>query len=248
MTSKNAPPQTQAGIRLQKRMAELGLASRRGAETLILAGRVRVNGVPVTELGTRVDPLVDLVELDAQGAPPRGPLGFILNKPVGYVTTKGGEEGPNILALLPPSAADMSYAGRLDKDSHGLVLLLEDGRLNYALTAPDTHLEKEYLVQVDDKVALSQLEKIARGMTLNDGPTRPCRVSAVGERGFRLWLTQGRKRQIRRMASKVGLEVTDLLRVRIGPLSLGSLDDGAWRELTPAEDGALRAAVAAKPV
>jgi pseudouridine synthase len=224
-------------------MSELGLASRRGAEALILAGRVRVNGVTVTELGTRVG-LTDRVDVDAL-AGPAGPLGYVLNKPVGYVTTKGEEEGPNILALLPPEAAALSYAGRLDKDSRGLVLLLRDGRLNYALTAPETHLEKEYLVQASDTVALSQIEKMARGLTLNDGPTRPCKVVAVGDRGFRLWLTQGRKRQIRRMASKVGLDVTDLLRVRIGPLALGSLAEGAWRELTPSEEAALRAAVAA---
>jgi pseudouridine synthase len=244
MTVADGAPEPGPGVRLQKRMAELGLASRRGAEALISAGRVRVNGAVVTELGTRVDPLRDRIELDQAGMPPPGPAGFVLNKPVGYVTTKGEEEGPTILGLLPAEAAGMAYAGRLDKDSRGLVLLLSDGRLNYALTAPETHLEKEYLVQVDAKPSPGQLEKMARGMDLKDGPTRPCRVSAVGERGFRLWLTQGRKRQIRRMASKVGLEVTDLQRVRIGPLSLGPLAEGAWRELSKSEEAALRAAIA----
>jgi pseudouridine synthase len=233
-------------IRLQKRMADLGLASRRGAEALIVEGRVRVNGVVVTELGTRVDPTLDRVELDPSATAHGGPAGIILNKPVGYVCTKGEEEGPNILALLPAEAAAMAYAGRLDKDSRGLVLLLDDGRLNYALTAPETHLEKEYLVRVAEKPSPGQLEKMARGMQLNDGPTRPCRVSSAGERAFRLWLTQGRKRQIRRMASKVGMEVTDLLRVSIGPLSLGNLAEGAWRALNPDEEKALRAAVARK--
>ena len=246
MNSKPAgtPPAPAAGIRLQKRMADLGLASRRGAEALIVEGHVRVNGVVVTELGTRVDPLLDRVELDGEGARPRGPLGIILNKPVGYVTTKGEEEGPTIVDLLPKEAAAMAYAGRLDKDSRGLVLLLDDGRLNYALTAPETHLEKEYLVRVSDKPSPNQLEKMARGLKLQDGLTLPCRVAADGERGFRVWLTQGRKRQIRRMASKVGLEVLDLQRVRIGPLALGKLAEGAWRELRPDEEKALRAAVA----
>jgi pseudouridine synthase len=240
-------PEPTAGIRLQKRMADLGLASRRGAEALIVEGRVRVNGVVVTELGTRVDPALDRVELDQSAVARAGPAGIILNKPVGYVTTKGEEEGPNILALLPAEAAGMAYAGRLDKDSRGLVLLLDDGRLNYALTAPETHLEKEYLVRVAEKPSSGQLEKMARGLQLNDGPTRPCRISAAGERGFRLWLTQGRKRQIRRMASKVGMEVTDLLRIGIGPLSLGNLAEGAWRALSPDEEKALRAAVARTP-
>jgi pseudouridine synthase len=245
---KNPAPEPETGprIRLQKRMADMGLASRRGAEALILEGRVRVNGVLVTELGTRVDPVSDRVELEKSGAERAGPSGIILNKPVGYVTTKGEEEGPTILALLPPEAAGMAYAGRLDKDSRGLVLLLDDGRLNYALTAPETHLEKEYLVRVAEKPSSSQLEKMARGLKLNDGLTRPCRVSAVGERGFRLWITQGRKRQIRRMASKVGMEVTDLMRVSIGPLSLGNLAEGAWRALNATEEKALRDAVARK--
>jgi pseudouridine synthase len=227
-------------------MADLGLASRRGAEALILEGRVRVNGALVTELGTRVDPLLDRVEL-VRGTGPRGPLGILLNKPAGYVTTKGEEEGPTILDLLPKEAAGMAYAGRLDKDSRGLVLLLDDGRLNYALTAPETHLEKEYLVRASEQPSSSQLEKMARGLKLQDGPTLPCRVAADGERGFRVWLTQGRKRQIRRMASKVGLDVVDLQRVRIGPLALGNLAEGAWRELRADEEKALRAAVARKP-
>jgi len=241
-----APAPPGAGVRLQKRMADLGMASRREAERLIVAGRVRVNGAVVTELGLRVDPVADRVELQAEAPGAAGAAGYVLNKPVGYVTTKGEEEGPNILALLPPPAADMAYAGRLDKDSRGLVLLLRDGRLNYALTAPETHLEKEYRVEVAEAPAASQLEKMARGLSLNDGPTRPCRVSPPQGRSFRLWLTEGRKRQIRRMASKVGMEVTDLLRVAIGPLALGGLAEGAWRELGARDEAALRAAVAAR--
>lgn len=224
-------------------MADLGLASRREAERMITAGLVRVNKTVVTELGTRVRPGVDSVEVDPSALKRNGPAGFVLNKPAGYVTTKGEEEGPNILSLLPAAAAEMAYAGRLDKDSRGLVLLLADGRLNYALTAPESHLEKEYLVEASEAPAQSQLEKMAKGLTLNDGATRPCRVRAEGGRRYRIWLSEGRKHQIRRMASKVGLDVTDLCRVRIGPLNLGALAEGAWRELSAPEEKALRGAL-----
>lgn len=230
------------GVRLQKRLADMGLASRRSAEKLIATGQVRVNGAVVKTPGTRVG-LNDTIELQSQ--PNFGPRGFVLNKPVGYVTTKGGDEGPNILSLLPVEAARMSYAGRLDKDSRGLVLLLEDGRLNYALTAPETHLEKEYVATAVERPSTSQLEKMARGLSLNDGPTQPCRVRADGDRGFRVWLTQGRKRQIRRMASKVGIEIVDLRRLSIGPLELGDLVEGAWRVLSKDDERVLWAAVKA---
>lgn len=227
-------------VRLNKRLADLGLASRRGAEALILAGQVKVNGKLVTELATKVDPAKDKVEVSALGLVPGGPAGYLLNKPVGYVTTKGEEEGPAILDLLPPAAASMSYAGRLDKDSRGLVLMLADGRISYAITAPDTHLEKEYEVICETEPAESQLAKIAKGLLLKDGPTRPCRVEPMGGRRFRIILTEGRNRQIRRMASRVGLEVTDLRRVRVGPLRMGSIAEGQWREMSRREADELR--------
>jgi len=233
-------------VRLNKRLADLGFASRRGAEALILGGQVRVNGAVVTDLATKVDEDKDQVTVDAAGLAPKGPAGYILNKPVGYVTTKGEEEGPNILQLLPPAAAGMSYAGRLDKDSRGLVLMLADGRISYAITAPETHLEKEYEVATEPDPAESQIAKIAKGLMLNDGPTRPCRAEPMGGRRFRLILTEGRNRQIRRMASKVGLEVVDLRRVRVGFLRLGSLPEGQWRELSAKDAQDLAAAAGLK--
>jgi pseudouridine synthase len=236
-------PGAAPGVRLQKRLAELGYASRRAAEGLITAGRVRVNGVVVSELGSRVQ-ADDRIEVDPDALVPSGPRGYVLNKPVGYVTTKGVEEGPTILDLLPKSAASMSYAGRLDKDSRGLVLLLADGVLNYALTAPGTHLEKEYWVKADTVPSASQLEKMAKGLRLKDGPTRPCRVRAAGAQAYRIWLSEGRNRQIRRMAEHVGLKVTDLRRERVGPLELGNLPEGSYRELSAEEEKALKAAVA----
>lgn len=234
-------------VRLNKRLADLGLASRRRAEALILAGQVRVNGVVATDLATKVDPDKDLVAVDEAALAPTGPRGFLLNKPVGYVCTKGGEEGPTIMDLLPEGAADMAYAGRLDKDSRGLVLLLRDGRLNYALTAPATHLPKRYEVRCAQEPASSQLQKLAAGVNLREGRTRPAQVERLGPGRFAIRLTEGKNRQIRRMCERVGLEVADLKRTHIGALGLGALAEGHWRELAQAEEAALRQAVGLVP-
>ena len=234
-------------VRLNKRLADLGLASRRGAEPLITGGKVKVNGVVVTDLATRVDPAKDKVELVAGALKKTGPAGYLLNKPVGYVTTKGEEEGPAILDLLPKEAASMSYAGRLDKDSRGLVLMLADGRISYALTAPESHLEKEYEVICETEPTENQLLKISKGLQLKDGPTRPCKAEPMGGRRFRIVITEGRNRQVRRMASRVGLEVVDLRRVRVGPLRMGSIVEGEWREMTERQADELREASGLKP-
>lgn len=230
-------------VRLNKRLADLGLASRRGAEALITGGKVRVNGAVVTELATKVDPDKDTVTVDQAALAPQGPRGYLLNKPIGYVCTKGEEEGPTIMELLPKGAADMAYAGRLDKDSRGLVLVLRDGRLNYALTAPETHLEKAYEVRCVEEPATSQLQKLAAGVTLKEGRTRPAKVERLSMHRFQIKITEGKNRQIRRMCERIGLEVGDLCRVAIGPLELGKLVEGNWRELWPEEEAALKKAV-----
>ena len=228
------------GVRLNKHLADLGLASRRGAEPLIVGGKVTVNGKVVTELSTRVDPATDKVALVAGALVNAGPAGYMLNKPVGYVTTKGEEEGPAIWDLLPPQAGNMSYAGRLDKDSRGLVLMLADGRVSHAITAPESHLEKEYEVACDIEPTEHQLAKMAKGMNLKDGPTRPCRVDPMGGKRFRIIITEGRNRQIRRMCERVGLDVRDLRRVRVGPMRMGSIAEGQWREMTQRDVDSLR--------
>ena len=216
-------------IRLNKHLADMGVASRRGAEKLILGGQVKVNGAVVTDLATRVDPAADRV--DVEGAPAAGAPGYLLHKPAGVVTTKGDGEGKTILDLLPPDAAGMSHAGRLDKDSRGLVLMLADGRISYAATAPETHLEKEYQVTVETEAKDGQLQKMRDGLVIDGSRTKPARVQRLGQDRFSIVLTEGRNRQIRKMCAKVGLKVTDLLRVRIGPLQMGSLAEGRHRPL-----------------
>ncbi len=235
-----------AQVRLNKHLADLGLASRRGAEALILAGQVRVNGAVVTELATKVDPAADTVTVEKAALAPSGPRGFVLNKPIGYVCTKGEEEGPTIMELLPPAAAGMSYAGRLDKDSRGLVLLLADGRLNYALTAPESHLEKEYQVECEEDPSSNQMAKLAAGIRLGETLTRPAKVERIRPNLMRMRISEGRNRQIRRMCERVGLTVRDLCRVHIGPLQLGRVKEGEWRELSAREEAQLAQAVGLK--
>jgi pseudouridine synthase len=236
--------------RLNKVLAHLGHASRRDAEKLITAGRVKVNGVTVTELATRVDPALDKVEVEAQALAQReaGLLWVMLNKPSGVVCTKADGEGPNVMGHLPdePLWQGLRPVGRLDKESRGLLFLSNDGVLSYAILDPDTHLEKEYEVQVAERLGESHLDKFRAGMIVDGKRTRPAPCHMVGENRFRVSLSEGRNRQIRRMTDKMGVTVKDLFRVRIGPVLLGDLPEGRWRRLTPEEVDGLRQAVKEK--
>jgi len=236
--------------RLNKVLAHLGHASRREADKLIAEGRVRVNGAVVSELGARVDPATDRVEVDpaALQAREQALAWVMLNKPVGVVCTKAEGEGPNVMGLLPkdPALQALRPIGRLDKESRGLLLLSNDGVLGYAVLDPETHLEKEYEVQVAERLGESHLDKFRAGMLIDGVRTRPAPCTMVGENRFRVVLSEGRNRQIRRMTEKMGVTVSDLFRVRIGSIRLGPLGEGQWRRLRADEVDSLRRAVAAK--
>ena len=236
--------------RLNKILAHQGHASRRDAEKLITDGRVKVNGVVVRELATKVDPAVDKVEVEAAAlAEKRAATTWImLNKPPGVVCTKADGEGPNVMGYLPdePALQALRPVGRLDKESRGLIFLSNDGVLGYAILDPDTHLEKEYEVQVAERLGESHLDKFRAGMIVDGKRTRPAPCQMVGENRFRVSLSEGRNRQIRRMTDKMGVTVTDLFRVRIGPISLGPLPEGRWRRLREDEVNSLRQAVEEK--
>ena len=236
--------------RLNKVLAHLGHASRREADKLIADGRVRVNGKTVSELGTRVDPAIDKVEVDplALKAREEALTWIMLNKPSGVVCTKAEGEGATVMGLLPEdgSLQDLRPIGRLDKESRGLLLMSNDGVLGYAILDPETHLEKEYEVQVAERLGESHLDKFRQGMLIDGSRTRPAPCVMVGDNRFRVTLSEGRNRQIRRMTEKMGVTVTDLFRVRIGPVKLGDLPEGRWSRLTDVELEGLRTAVAAK--
>ena len=236
-------PETEQGIRLQKILAHSGLCSRRKAETLILEGRVSVNGREVKALGTKADPAKDKICLDGRqvsytSEKKREYTYLAVNKPAGVVTTCSQKNAKIILDLVPVKQR-VYPVGRLDKDSVGLVLLTDDGELHNRLSHPSHDHEKEYLVYAVRPVSDQDLTAMAQGMMIDGQKTRRARVRRVSETGFKIVLKQGLNRQIRKMVGKTGNEVAMLKRIRMANVQLGSLPLGKWRHLTPKEVKAL---------
>jgi 23S rRNA pseudouridine2605 synthase len=231
-------------MRLQKYLARSGAApSRRKAEALISAGRVRVDGVPAG-LGTTV---TGTEEITLDGKPVRLPdhhTYLALNKPAGYLTALDDPGGRPTVRDLAPPIPGLVHVGRLDRDTSGLLLLTTDGELANRVAHPSFEIEKEYRVMVPNPAPDAALEALAAGPELDDGPTRPMRVSGVRRNPdtttFRLTTHEGRNRIVRRACAAVGLEVAALERVRVGPVRLGDLKPGEHRPLTPEELEALR--------
>ena len=225
-----------SGERLQKVLAQRGYGSRRVCEELITAGRVRING-RVATLGDRVEVESDVVEVDGRPAPLRPDLVYyLLNKPVGVVSTARDTHGrPTVVDLVPPEPR-VFPVGRLDTDTEGLLLLTNDGELTNRLTHPRYGVEKEYLVTVEPApVAAESLRRLRRGVELDDGMTSPARVSQPTPGVLRITIHEGRNRQVRRMCSAVGHSVVRLVRIRIGPLADRRLAPGSWRTLAADE-------------
>lgn len=242
----SASPNDAGLVRLQKVLAAAGVASRRRSEELIRQGRVAVDGKVVTELGVRVHPNA-LVTVDGR---PIGPaethVYLLLNKPPGYVSTVHDPQGrPTVLDLVP-TARRVYPVGRLDYESEGLLLLTNDGALAHLLLHPRHELDREYHVLVGGVVTPGALRQMAEGILLDGRRTAPARVEVIRSQPDGTWLRfvihEGRKRQVRRMCEAVGLVVRRLVRVRMGPISLGKLPPGKFRKLRPDEVAALRAA------
>jgi 23S rRNA pseudouridine2605 synthase len=231
------------GERLQKVLAARGVASRRAAERLILDGRVAVEGRIVRELGTRV---ARDARIDVDGRPVRvvPPSRYIaLHKPTGVVTTMTDPEGRRTVADLVRAETRLYPVGRLDIDSAGLLLLTNDGDWAERVLHPRYGHEREYEVVVGGQITPEVLARLRRGVRLEEGLSRfrDVRVGRKGRRGsaLRVVLTQGWKRQVRRTLAAVGLQVISLVRVRMGPVRLGSLGPGSWRPLRASEVRAL---------
>ncbi len=241
--------------RLQKLLSAAGVASRRAAETMILEGRVTLNGRVVTELGTKADLATDHVKVDGKLLRlPSVHRYVLMNKPRGVVVTRDDPEGrPTVFALLRNRVGERVVAvGRLDTDSEGLLLLTNDGALVQKLTHPSGGCRKEYEVKVSGIPTPAQLDRLRRGITLDDGvrtapaamevvETTPERNGAGGNAWLRVILGEGRSRQIRRMFAAVGHPVSKLRRVAIGPIRDKALKPGGFRDLEPGEVAALRA-------
>jgi len=238
-------------LRLSKLMADRGICSRREADACIEKGWVKVDGRVVDQLGSKVSPDAEISLNEKAYEWLKAKLSVIINKPVGYVSGQAEENYTNASALLtaekhlrapgdpaPPSRLQMmsmAPAGRLDIDSWGLLILTQDGRLARAIISPTSDLEKEYLVWVDGEITESVLRKLRHGLSLDGKELKPARVELVEKQKLQFILKEGKKRQIRRMCELVGLQVTNLLRVRIGPLPLGNLQPGQWRYLSKNE-------------
>ena len=235
------------GERLQKVLAMLGWGSRRVCEDLITAGRVTVNG-EVAVLGRRVDVDVDEVAVDGVpiGVKP-GLVYYLLNKPVGVVTTASDPQGRRTVVQMVPDEPRVYPVGRLDMDTEGLLLLTNDGDLANRIAHPSHGVEKEYLAEVEGRLDGGALRRLRDGVELEDGVTAPAKVSQPTPGVLRLTIHEGRNRQVRRMCEAVGHPVTRLVRVRIGPLRDPQLRPGEWRELDQAEVKALVEAVSGAP-
>lgn len=225
--------------RLQKVLAHAGVASRRKSEEIILQGRVTVNGKVVTQLGTKVDPGRDEIRVDGERVQVvSGYIYVLLNKPRGVLSTMEDERGRPALGDLLTLPTRLYPVGRLDVTSEGLILLTNDGTLANVLTHPRYEHEKEYLVLVNGSPSDKTLEVWQRGVMLDGELTAPAQVEVL-KRGdsslLRVVMREGRKRQIRNVASLLGHPVRELKRVRLGPLQLGTLEAGQWRYLTARE-------------
>lgn len=220
-------------MRLAKYLAANGVASRRAAETLIRSGRVSVGGLPVTDPATGVDPASDDVALDGRAVknePQR--VVYAVNKPLGVVSTARDPQGRPTVVSLVPTPLRLYPVGRLDIDTSGLILLTNDGELAHRLTHPRVAVEKSYRVVVANApVREKAIDALRTGVELDDGHTAPARVRRIAADTLELTIHEGRKRQVKRMCEHVGHPVKRLERTRFGPLDLGDLRPGAWREL-----------------
>lgn len=236
-------------IRLQKAIADSGLASRRKAEAMIAEGRVTVNGRVIRELGTKVDLERDHVKVDGRHLKPVPPSVFLmLNKPKGCVSSLSDPAGrPTITDLLAGVRLRVFPVGRLDYDSEGLMLLTNQGELAQTLLHPRYHVPKTYLIKVKGVLTDEEIASLERGVQLDDGMTAPASVRKVRKVEENSWLEvtihEGRKHQVKRMLEAVGHPVIKLTRVKFGPLSLGDLPPGRYRYLTDREANAVRSLV-----
>ncbi len=222
-------------MRLQKFLSRAGICSRRKGEEYIQAGWVKVNGKIVTELGIKVDPERDAVEVDSDVIrSDSAPIYIALNKPKGYVSSCDQQNEKIVLDLLDISER-VYPVGRLDKESTGLLLLTNDGHLHHRLSHPSFNHEKEYEVTVAKPLPEGALRKLAKGLPRMGTRTRPARVKRISARRFGIVLQEGKNRQIRRMIRKVGNQVTHLKRIRIANIKMGNLPSGSWRYLTKIE-------------
>lgn len=229
---------------LERVLSKAGVGSRVEARSWIHAGRVTVNGKLMRNPDHWIDMARDRVRLDDKPLVARERLYLLLYKPAGYLTTYKDPQGrPTVYDLIADVGTFLSPVGRLDLDTSGLLLMTNDTRFAERVTNPMSHVPKTYLVKASTPLSDAQLQQLRDGVELSDGPTRPAVVSRVRDSAkythFEITLTEGRNRQVRRMVEVLDSRVLKLVRVKIGPLVIGTLPIGKWRRLTAAEVASL---------
>jgi 23S rRNA pseudouridine2605 synthase len=238
----DAPPE---GVRLQKVLAQAGIASRRRCEQLMAEGHVEVNGEIVTQMGARVDPATDVIRVDGRRLPPRSDhVYLLLNKPRGVVTSMADERGrPDLRTLLADRPERLFHVGRLDTDTSGLLIVTNDGDLAHRLAHPSFEITKTYVALVEGDVPGTLAARLRDGIELDDGPAQVDRFRVIdrsrGRSMVELDVHIGRNRIVRRILDHVGHPVVELTRTAFGPLRLGDLAVGTTRELSRDDLGAL---------
>lgn len=224
-------------VRLQKFMADCGIASRRKCEEIILSGKVKVNGIKVTELGVKVSNDDEVIVEGKVIKPITKNYYIAMNKPVGYVTTVSDEFGrPTIMDLIVDEVHSRVYpVGRLDFDTEGLLLLTNDGDLTFKLTHPKHNIFKTYVAVLKDVPQPRDIERLKKGVIVDGRKTAPAKLDWLKDNVVEISISEGRNRQIRKMFEAVGHEVVNLQRIAIGNIKLGNIPLGRWRHLTPAE-------------
>lgn len=231
-------------IRLQKYLAEAGVASRRASEKLISEGKVKVNGEVITALGTKIDPETDTVLVNDQPINTEEKVYVLLNKPKGYVCTSKDRHAENIVFDLVDVGSRLHTVGRLDKDTEGLILLTNDGELTQILTHPSHQVDKTYIAVVKGKITEDEVSSLEKGVVieLDDGKRRltaPAKVKVLARSNrtstLEITIHEGHKRQVRKMCQAVDHPVIDLKRIKEGILTLEGLKTGQWRFLKPEE-------------
>lgn len=237
-------------IRLSKLLSEKGICSRREADVYIESGQVLVDGIVVSQLGSKVSPDANVELISHAKEKQDRKVTILLNKPIGYVSTqpeKGYEPAIDLIikenqdtrynriAFSPRHLNKLSVCGRLDIDTSGLLVLTQDGVIAKKIIGSDSHMEKEYLVRVEGEITPAILKRLSYGLSLDEKPLKRAKVDLLEEGLMRFVLVEGKKRQIRRMCEIVGLRVMSLKRVRIGKICLKDLPLGKWRYLTPEE-------------
>lgn len=228
-------------IRLNRFLANAGIDARRKIGNFLEQNNIQVNNIRVTEPGVRINPEKDVVLVNGKKIKPQSNdfVYYLLNKPKGVISSVSDEHGRKTVIDLIPTKERIYPVGRLDAETTGALLLTNDGELTNRLTHPKYHIDKTYLCLVPGKVSISQKSQLEKGVSLKDGLTSPSQVELIDEKNnrttFNITIHEGKNHQVRRMLSKVGLELIELKRVSIGDLKLGELAYGSYRALTEVE-------------